>query len=50
MINYMVSPASSPDIDEVVVDLDDQAKLMIDRLTRGTSQQDVVSIVGMPGL
>ncbi|KAL3500755.1 hypothetical protein ACH5RR_039848, partial [Cinchona calisaya] len=50
MINYMVSPAGFPNIDEVVVDLDDQAKLMIDRLTRGTSQQDVVSIVGMPGL
>ncbi|KAL3500748.1 hypothetical protein ACH5RR_039841 [Cinchona calisaya] len=50
MIDYMVSPASFPYIDEVVVDLDDQAKLMIDRLTRGTSQQDVISIVGMPGL
>ncbi|KAL3500752.1 hypothetical protein ACH5RR_039845 [Cinchona calisaya] len=50
LINYMVSPASFPNIDEVVVDLDDQAKLMSDRLTRGTSQQDVISIVGMPGL
>ncbi|KAL3500761.1 hypothetical protein ACH5RR_039854 [Cinchona calisaya] len=48
--NYKVSPARIPNNGEVVVDLDDQTKLIIDRLIRGSSQQGVVSIVGMAGL
>ncbi|XP_027151248.1 putative late blight resistance protein homolog R1B-23 isoform X1 [Coffea eugenioides] len=46
----LISPAIVPNVDEVVIDLDDQAELIMDRLTRGTLQQQVVSIVGMPGL
>ncbi|XP_027100548.1 putative late blight resistance protein homolog R1A-10 [Coffea eugenioides] len=46
----MVSPAKIPMIDEVVIDLTDEKKLIIDRLTAGLPQLDVVSIVGMPGL
>ncbi|CAI9115855.1 OLC1v1016862C4 [Oldenlandia corymbosa var. corymbosa] len=39
-----------PDSNDRVVGLDDEAKIIIDRLTRGTKQLDVVSIVGMAGL
>ncbi|KAL3527153.1 hypothetical protein ACH5RR_011809 [Cinchona calisaya] len=47
----VILPAKIPKIYEAaVVDLTDQNKLIIDRLTRGSLQQDVVSIVGMPGL
>ncbi|XP_027095638.2 putative late blight resistance protein homolog R1B-23 isoform X2 [Coffea arabica] len=46
----LISPAIVPNVDEVVIDLDDQAELIMDRLTSGTLQQQVVSIVGMPGL
>ncbi|CAI9112164.1 OLC1v1012557C1 [Oldenlandia corymbosa var. corymbosa] len=35
---------------ELVVGLDDEAEIIIKRLTRGTKHLDVVSIVGMPGL
>nr|XP_027099835.1 putative late blight resistance protein homolog R1A-4 [Coffea arabica] len=49
-LRKVTSPAKIPKIDEEVIDLADQNKIMIDRLTRGSRQQDVVSIVGMPGL
>lgn len=49
-LSKVTSPAKIPKIDEGVIDLADQNKIMIDRLTRGSQQQDVVSIVGMPGL
>ncbi|KAH0728886.1 hypothetical protein KY289_000074 [Solanum tuberosum] len=37
-------------LDEVVVGFDEVTDLLIDRLTRGPKDLDVVSIVGMPGL
>ncbi|PHT97028.1 hypothetical protein BC332_34047 [Capsicum chinense] len=37
-------------LDEVVVGFDEEADLLIDRLTRGPKYLDIVSIVGMPGL
>ncbi|CAI9102333.1 OLC1v1000586C2 [Oldenlandia corymbosa var. corymbosa] len=39
-----------PELNEAVVGLGDEAQKMIDRLTRGTKQLNIVSIVGMPGL
>ncbi|XP_027151209.1 putative late blight resistance protein homolog R1B-23 [Coffea eugenioides] len=42
--------ASTTNIDEEVVVLNDQQQVLIDKLTRGSSQRDVVSIVGMPGI
>ncbi|CAI9111892.1 OLC1v1012228C1 [Oldenlandia corymbosa var. corymbosa] len=50
--NLKMAPAVGkiPDSNERVVGLDDEAKIIIDRLTRGTKQLDVVSIVGMAGL
>ncbi|XP_027150795.1 putative late blight resistance protein homolog R1B-23 [Coffea eugenioides] len=44
------SPAESPQIDEAVIDLADEKKLVIDRLVAGSGKLDVVSIVGMAGL
>ncbi|CAI9111894.1 OLC1v1012230C1 [Oldenlandia corymbosa var. corymbosa] len=50
--NLKMAPAVGkiPDSHERVVGLDDEAKIIIDRLARGTKQLDVVSIVGMAGL
>ncbi|CAI9103649.1 OLC1v1002172C1 [Oldenlandia corymbosa var. corymbosa] len=50
--NLKMAPAVGkiPDSNERVVGLDDEAKIIIDRLTRGTKQLNVVSIVGMAGL
>ncbi|CAI9112036.1 OLC1v1012406C1 [Oldenlandia corymbosa var. corymbosa] len=50
--NLKMAPAVGkiPDSNERVVGFDDEAKIIIDRLTRGTKQLDVVSIVGMVGL
>ncbi|CAI9112025.1 OLC1v1012393C1 [Oldenlandia corymbosa var. corymbosa] len=45
------TPTNISQIDEVVVDLVDEHKWVIDRLTRGSSLQlDVTSIVGMGGI
>ncbi|XP_071928051.1 putative late blight resistance protein homolog R1A-4 [Coffea arabica] len=46
----VISPPKIPKIDEVVIDLADGKKLVIDRLIAGSPQLDVVSIVGMAGL
>ncbi|CAI9111724.1 OLC1v1012015C1 [Oldenlandia corymbosa var. corymbosa] len=50
--NLKMAPAVGkiPDSNDRVVGLDDEARIIIDRLTRGTKQLDVVSIVGMAGL
>ncbi|KAL3517067.1 hypothetical protein ACH5RR_023969 [Cinchona calisaya] len=45
-----VSGDSTPATNEVVVDLSDQEGIIIDRLTRGSSRRNIVSIVGMPGI
>ncbi|WMV06766.1 hypothetical protein MTR67_000151 [Solanum verrucosum] len=37
-------------LDEVVVGFDEETDLLINRLTRGPKDLDIVSIVGMPGL
>nr|XP_027098026.1 putative late blight resistance protein homolog R1A-10 isoform X2 [Coffea arabica] len=42
--------ASITNIEEGVVVLNDQQQVLIDKLTRGSSRRDVVSIVGMPGI
>ncbi|XP_027076880.1 putative late blight resistance protein homolog R1A-3 [Coffea arabica] len=47
--SHMPSQVSTPILDEVVVGLDDEAETVIERLTRGTRQLDVVPIVGMAG-
>nr|XP_027100451.1 putative late blight resistance protein homolog R1A-4 [Coffea arabica] len=44
------SPAKIPKIDEVVIDLADEKKLVIDRLISGSGKLDVVAVVGMAGL
>ncbi|CDP19728.1 unnamed protein product [Coffea canephora] len=44
------SPAELPKIDEVVIDLADEKKKVIDRLKVGSGKLDVVSVVGMAGL
>ncbi|CAI9117753.1 OLC1v1019235C4 [Oldenlandia corymbosa var. corymbosa] len=41
---------ATPEINEQLVDLLDEETIIVDRLTRGSSQRDVVSIVGMPGI
>ncbi|CDP12547.1 unnamed protein product [Coffea canephora] len=41
--------ASNSRIDEPVVGFDDEAETIIDRLTRGSEQLQIVSIIGMPG-
>ncbi|CAI9099101.1 OLC1v1035872C1 [Oldenlandia corymbosa var. corymbosa] len=43
-------PVRSPEFDELVVGFDDEAQNIIDRLTRGSKNLDVVSILGMAGL
>ncbi|CAI9093874.1 OLC1v1029465C1 [Oldenlandia corymbosa var. corymbosa] len=45
-----VSRDSTPEINEILVDLDDEENVIVDRLTKRSSLQDVVSIVGMPGI
>ncbi|KAL3506455.1 hypothetical protein ACH5RR_031837 [Cinchona calisaya] len=46
----MKSQGRTPVIHEMVVNLWDEEEVIIDRLTRGSSHRDIVSIVGMPGL
>ncbi|KAL3534440.1 hypothetical protein ACH5RR_002901 [Cinchona calisaya] len=46
----MISHAGVSEISEMVVRLRDEEEVIIDRLTRGSSQRDIVSIVGMPGI
>ncbi|CAI9109184.1 OLC1v1008958C1 [Oldenlandia corymbosa var. corymbosa] len=45
-----MSQVSVVQVDEVMVGLQDQKEMIIDRLTRGTQKRDNVSIVGMPGV
>ncbi|CAI9109450.1 OLC1v1009272C1 [Oldenlandia corymbosa var. corymbosa] len=40
---------ATPDINDLPIGLDDEEKAIVERLTRGTLQRDVISIVGMPG-
>nr|XP_027098614.1 putative late blight resistance protein homolog R1A-3 [Coffea arabica] len=47
---HMISQVSAPEPDEVVVSLSDQEEVIIDRLIKGSLQQDMVSLVGMPGI
>ncbi|KAL3527941.1 hypothetical protein ACH5RR_012597 [Cinchona calisaya] len=47
---HMPSQGTSSALNEVLVGLDEEVKTIVDRLTRGSKQLDVVSIVGMPGL
>ncbi|KAL2559042.1 putative late blight resistance protein-like protein R1B-16 [Forsythia ovata] len=44
------SQAHTVTTEEVVVGFKDQAEKIIEQLTRGSTQLDIVSIVGMPGL
>ncbi|KAL3499075.1 hypothetical protein ACH5RR_041807 [Cinchona calisaya] len=44
------SQGSTSTMDEDVLKLEEETKAIIDRLTRGSVQLDVVTIVGMPGL
>nr|XP_027084156.1 uncharacterized protein LOC113706451 [Coffea arabica] len=48
----MKSPVSIPEAGtgEQVVSLSDEEETIIDQLTRGSPQRDIVSIVGMPGM
>ncbi|CAI9117745.1 OLC1v1019217C2 [Oldenlandia corymbosa var. corymbosa] len=46
----IVPKFAAPEINEMLVDLVDEDMVIVDRLTRGSSQRDVVSIVGMPGI
>ncbi|XP_027155165.1 putative late blight resistance protein homolog R1B-17 [Coffea eugenioides] len=48
--SHMISQVSAPELDEVVVSLNDQEEVIIDRLIKGSLQQDMVSLVGMPGI
>ncbi|XP_027124760.1 putative late blight resistance protein homolog R1A-3 [Coffea arabica] len=41
--------ASNSRIDEAVIGFDDEAETIINRLTRGSEQLEIVSIIGMPG-
>ncbi|XP_027079149.1 putative late blight resistance protein homolog R1B-16 [Coffea arabica] len=47
---HMPAQVTAPTFNEALVGLDDEVESIIDRLTRGSSQLDVVAIVGMPGL
>ncbi|XP_027063020.2 putative late blight resistance protein homolog R1A-3 [Coffea arabica] len=49
-LNHMRPQSSKPIISDVVVGLEDEATLIINRLTRGSSQLQIIPIVGMPGL
>lgn len=44
------SQASSPTVDEVVIGFEDAERGVVDRLTRGTMERDIIPIVGMAGL
>ncbi|CDP08422.1 unnamed protein product [Coffea canephora] len=46
----MPSQITAPIFNEALVGLNDEVENIIDRLTRGSSQFDVVAVVGMPGL
>ncbi|XP_071907002.1 putative late blight resistance protein homolog R1B-16 isoform X2 [Coffea arabica] len=48
--NNMSSQGSMPIINDMIVGLEDEATSIINRLTRGSSQLQIVPIVGMPGL
>ncbi|XP_027077008.1 putative late blight resistance protein homolog R1A-3 [Coffea arabica] len=47
---HMPSQIVAPIFNEALVGLNDQVESIIDRLMRGSSQLDVVAVVGMPGL
>ncbi|CDP08379.1 unnamed protein product [Coffea canephora] len=47
---HFKSQLSTPTLNEVLVGLDEEVKTIADRLTRGSKQLDIVSIVGMAGL
>ncbi|CDP11823.1 unnamed protein product [Coffea canephora] len=49
-IDHMPSQENTPKINEVVVGFEDEANLIINRLTRGSRQVQIIPIVGMPGL
>ncbi|XP_027171387.1 putative late blight resistance protein homolog R1B-14 [Coffea eugenioides] len=49
-LNHMPPQSSKPIISDVVVGLEDEATSIINRLTRGSSQLQIIPIVGMPGL
>ncbi|CAI9117721.1 OLC1v1019177C1 [Oldenlandia corymbosa var. corymbosa] len=48
--SWIAPRGNTPELNEILVDLVDEEKAIVDRLTRGSSQRDVVSIVGMPGI
>ncbi|KAL3499068.1 hypothetical protein ACH5RR_041800 [Cinchona calisaya] len=48
--SFVPSQGSTSTMDEDVLKLDDATTTIIDRLTRGSTQMDVVTIVGMSGL
>ncbi|XP_027177981.1 putative late blight resistance protein homolog R1B-17 [Coffea eugenioides] len=47
---HMPSQIVAPIFNEALVGLNDEVESIIDRLVRGSSQLDIVAIVGMPGL
>lgn len=49
-INMFSVKTKTPTMYEIVVGYADEATTIVDRLTRGSKQLDIVSIVGMPGL
>ncbi|KAL3500533.1 hypothetical protein ACH5RR_039626 [Cinchona calisaya] len=48
--SHTTSQLSKPEIGGMVVCLHDVEDVVIDRLTRGSSERDIVSIIGMPGI
>ncbi|CAI9095938.1 OLC1v1031982C1 [Oldenlandia corymbosa var. corymbosa] len=42
--------SDAPEVGEVIVSLDDEETRIIDRLKNGSSEREVVGIVGMPGI
>ncbi|XP_027060899.1 putative late blight resistance protein homolog R1B-17 [Coffea arabica] len=48
--NNMSSQGSMPIINDMILGLEDEATSIINRLTRGSSQLQILPIVGMPGL
>ncbi|KAL3527947.1 hypothetical protein ACH5RR_012603 [Cinchona calisaya] len=48
--SHMPSQVSAPAFNEFFVSLDEEVKTIIDGLTLGSKQLDIVSIVGMPGV
>ncbi|XP_027062469.1 putative late blight resistance protein homolog R1A-3 [Coffea arabica] len=49
-MDHKPSQKNKPKINEVVVGFEDEANLIINRLTRGSRQVQIIPIVGMPGL